>query len=236
MFTPLNQYKDKHNGEDIYILLSGNSMSYMPRSFFDGKITIGLNLMYRYFRCSYLFAKDIRDKRTFLKYYNAATDGGSEFITSVEHEGFSHLFDTWREYIVAPLGDWNGFVDPSLIGTDTIVNSHLTITSAMHIAFYMGAKNIILCGADCGLLDGKNNVIDYHIDFKNIDINHTLRTMSHPYNELNIKIMRKHLARRGCNVVSINPFVNIGLEGHVYSRVEIPNSELWAGSPDKIKL
>jgi hypothetical protein len=34
----------------------------------------------------------------------------------------------------------------------------------MHLAAYMGAKNIILIGHDCGTLNGEPNFKDYHTD------------------------------------------------------------------------
>ena len=40
---------------------------------------------------------------------------------------------------------------------DGLVVSHSTITSAMHLAAYMGAATVILAGHDCGALDGQLN-------------------------------------------------------------------------------
>ena len=36
------------------------------------------------------------------------------------------------------------------------------ITSGIHLAAYMGAKNIILVGHDCGSINGESNFNNYH--------------------------------------------------------------------------
>jgi len=43
-----------------------------------------------------------------------------------------------------------------------LVVSYSTITTGIHLAAYMGAKNIILIGHDCGTIDGECNFKDYH--------------------------------------------------------------------------
>ena len=44
----------------------------------------------------------------------------------------------------------------------SIVVSHSTITSGIHLAAYMGAKNIILVGHDGGSINGEANFKGYH--------------------------------------------------------------------------
>jgi hypothetical protein len=46
----LQEFKDCHKGADIYIVASGKSMDFYDPSFLDGKITIGINQVYRKFR------------------------------------------------------------------------------------------------------------------------------------------------------------------------------------------
>jgi len=50
--------------------------------------------------------------------------------------------------------------------SDKIVVSYSTITSAMHLAAYMGAKNIFLCGHDCCEIQGKAWVDGYYDNIK----------------------------------------------------------------------
>jgi len=241
--TDLLRYRYIHAGKDIYILGSGVSMDFMPLSFFSGKVTIGLNRMYNFMSCTYIFFKDIVTKEGFVAHHAKASAAGSILITPWQHEGFEIKFPDYN-YIVAPVGDWGGFVDLSLLDTDTIINSHLSITTAIHIAYYMGAKNIILCGIDCGMIDGRVNMRGYYDNEEQervLDNGFTLlewqqKATSHPYNEFNITSLRDALKIRGCNLLSLCPFVNIGLEGHEYSKHEIPEEDMWAGPTDKIIL
>jgi hypothetical protein len=106
-------------------------------------------------------------------------------------------------------------------GSEKLVVSYSTITTAMHLAAYMGAKNIVLVGHDCGLLDGKATFGGYYGDMK----------ADSPWNNVSeyeswldqiegqtLLVRDKIKEIYGCNIVSINPFVNFGLEGHSYQR------------------
>lgn len=230
---PLLDYKDIHAGKDIYIIASGSSMDFMPKSFFDGKITIGLNYMFRFFPCKYTFFKDIYNEKQFKIIIEEVLKSKLNIIFPHEHRGVEINFKN-AEYISAPVDRWDGFVNPKCIGTDIMVNSHLSITTAIHIAYYMGAANIILVGADCGTIDGNVSMDGYYGKYVKNDLQG--RIVSHPYNEFNITVMRDVLKERGCNVVSLCPFVNIGLEGHKYSKRDIPETELWAGPTSNIHL
>ena len=244
MYKPLIEYKNKHAGQDIYILASGASMDFMPLSFFDGKVTIGLNLIHRFLKCTYIFIKDIKSKRGFIQHYNGIIKSGATMITVSGHDGLNHDFTTHREYIIAPVDRWGGFIEPKMIGTDVMVNSHMSITTAIHIAYYMGAKNIVLCGADGGMIDGRVNMANYYSESEYRETSEHGNTceqfqrtsVSHPYNELNITVMRDVLRARGCNLISLNPFINLGMEGHAYTREAIPEKDMWRGPVNEIKL
>ena len=51
--------------------------------------------------------------------------------------------------------------------SNKIIVSYSTITSAIHIGAYMGAKNIIICGHDCGTINGKSNYLKYYKYYPN---------------------------------------------------------------------
>ena len=87
----------------------------------------------------------------------------------------------------------------------------------IHIAAYLGAKNIILCGHDCGTLDG-NLYYDGYIEKDWISagnwsgINEFMSKI-----ELQSQKVRQFLMDKyDCNIHSLNPFLNLGLEGHKY--------------------
>ncbi len=103
----------------------------------------------------------------------------------------------------------------SVIGTDMIVVSYSTITSAMHVAAYLGARNIILVGHDCGYVDGKKNFDGYPEPI--------LGRISGFYDRFLGSIEPQSIAVRerlrdvyGCCIYSLNPFLNFQLEGHSY--------------------
>src|SRR6185295_1033373 len=89
---------------------------------------------------------------------------------------------------------------------DELVVSACTTAEALQFAQHLGASAIILCGADGGTLDGAINIPGYnggaatnpqHIRLTEqilIDVANVIRSQGTP-------------------VVSLNPFVNFGLEG-----------------------
>lgn len=54
----LREFKNLHSGKDIYVVASGKSMDYIDPSFFEGKITIGINQVYKKFVTDYLVRKE----------------------------------------------------------------------------------------------------------------------------------------------------------------------------------
>ena len=54
----LNQFKNCHMGDDIYVLASGKSVDYIENSFFENKIVIGINQVYKKIHCQYLIRKE----------------------------------------------------------------------------------------------------------------------------------------------------------------------------------
>mgnify|MGYP003136759308 CR=1 FL=1 len=81
----------------------------------------------------------------------------------------------------------------------------------------MGAKNIILCGHDCGTLD--NNL--YYEGYTEGDwvsaanwsgANNWMGSL-----ESQSQLIRNYLMENyNCNIYSLNPFLNLSLEGHKY--------------------
>ena len=47
MTTDLKYYKNIHKDKDIYVIGSGSSCDFIDNSFFDNKITIGINQVYK---------------------------------------------------------------------------------------------------------------------------------------------------------------------------------------------
>ena len=112
-------------------------------------------------------------------------------------------------------GVWLKDEIPNLLENDIIV-SRSTVTTLMHIAAYMGAKNIVLCGHDCGKLDDnlytKGYIEKDWMLSKWSGIDSFLGKL-----EDESTLVRKYLQDRyDVNIYSINPFLNLGLEGHKF--------------------
>ena len=117
---------------------------------------------------------------------------------------------------------WHKNIDLVLPSADhKLVVSYSTITTAIHLAAYMGAKNILIVGHDCGTLDGECNFEGYHTD-----ATYKIAWPSGKSGYKNwlpkiegdtIRLKKLLYAKYGCCVYSINPFINFGLEGHKYT-------------------
>jgi hypothetical protein len=207
--------KGRYIDYDLYILASGPSAEYIDPDFFNNKIVIGVNEVWiRFSNLDYLVRKETARSQ-------GAYESGIPLIVSRYNCGTltgtrSGFEGGDRPYYVFEHNN-NGLkeIDLSVVGTDKIVVSYSTITSAIHIAAYMGAANVIVIGHDCGTLDGK------------------LRMGALPeaiagdrfYRSFITEIEPQTLALRerlkevyNCNVYSLNPFINFGLEGHKYER------------------
>ena len=218
MEKSITELKNIHSGEDIWIIASGASMEYVAPDFFKNKLSIGVNHVYQRFPCTYLVRKET-------EYGQDAIDTGIPLIASRNDCGGTRP-NKWKGdyYIFEHSRNQFTEIDLDVIGTDMIVVSFSTITSAIHVAAYMGAANIILCGHDCGTLDNKLNYQEYYDTEGGID-----KTM--PLNEKHARWYRSWIkqiepqtlairdritAVYGVNIYSLNPFINLGLEGHVF--------------------
>jgi uncharacterized Rossmann fold enzyme len=102
-----------------------------------------------------------------------------------------------------------------------LVVSYSTITTGIHLAAYMGAKNIILVGHDCGKIDGECNFEGYHTD-ATYKIAHKngkkdYNTWLNKIESQTIKLKTLLKEKYGCNIYSLNPFINFNLEGHTFT-------------------
>lgn len=212
----IKQFKNAHKGEDIWVIAAGASMNFVDPSFFDNKITVGINRVNNFFKCDYIISKDSRG-------FDLIDTDNSILIISRHKHG-----NNWMEennfqdayYFKHPdKPQEQPLINEIKKRSDKIIVSHSTITSGIHFSAYLGAKNIILCGHDCGLLDGKSNIDTY---YKNISPD---QGSTKGYNNF-LKLIESHtiLVKNkikevyDCNVYSLNPFINFNLENHNYSK------------------
>lgn len=212
--------KNIHAGEDIYILASGKSVDFFDEDFFDGKILIGVNQAYKFTWCDYLVRKEVKFIKQSIETDSVVivSEYDSGNLNSGEQKLNTNKIDHPNLYYFEHLDNQHARLDTSVFGTDKIVVSFSTITSAIHIAAYMGAKNIILIGHDCGTIDGEMTFKGYYDSIKDTpwvswdQYKSWLKIIEGQTIEVK-KQVKKHY---GANVVSMLPFVSLNLENHLY--------------------
>ncbi|MCP4887261.1 MAG: hypothetical protein GY904_11695 [Planctomycetaceae bacterium] len=209
------EFKDIHAGSDVWVIASGPSMNFVDPSFFTNKISVGVNRVNSKFDCDYIVAKDGRGFDELVKHRKRA-----KFILSKWESG-----NPGGKLNQIPNDHWifdhpakpNEKPDISVIGSEQIVVSHSTITSALHIAAFMGAENIIMCGHDCGAINGHNSMFDYYQEIapqQGTDLAY-FRWLSR-IEDHTIQVRESLKSVYGVSIHSLNPFVNFNLEGNQF--------------------
>jgi len=216
MAKSIGELKNIHGGKDVFVLGSGKSLDFIPKSFFDGRITIGVNFLFRDYDLTYSMGHHHQVMQEPIdKGFTVVT---SEYATCVLQSGikgfrgpYPHYNNLHGEYYYYKHGNQlYGAIDLSYFDK----SEHLTaggtiVTTAIHFAYYLGARTIWLCGVDCGLIDGCINYVEY--------CNPTNR--NHPSGtQRQLAEISNHIRKKGVPVVSINPFVGFNFEGHKFTK------------------
>lgn len=220
----LSKYKNIHKDEDIYVLASGKSVDFIDNTFFENKIVIGINQAFKKVECQYLLRKEhelieeiININPNSVHFISMGASGGGntknyDYIKNIKNDKivmYPHNRNTCR-------------VPNNLPEENSLLVSFSTITTGIHLAAYMGAKNIILIGHDCGTLNGECNFIGYHTEetykfaWKNgkKDYENWLKVIENQ----TVQVRKLLKDKYNCNIYSLNPFINFGLEGNIYSK------------------
>jgi len=232
MIEELHTYKNAHKGEDIYIIGSGASMNYYDKSIFEGKTTIVLNNMYKFIAGTYcLFMNAAKDRRRFA---SILSECKKTYTKVVVCEGHNYKVRRWNSnhysWIVSQVHNDTPRVREELIDTEKLINTCYVVTTGIHFAYYLGAKNIVLVGCDCSVIDGVANIAGYYDGAEGVTVNRVSLMMSHPYLVDNMIVMRDIMQRRGVNVVSMTPFIGLLNEGKNITVSDIDEKYIWAGN------
>jgi len=208
------ELKNKHEGYDIYVVAAGASAGYIEPSFFDNKVAIGVNQVYKRFPgIDYLVRKET--KWNDVAKAASGTFGFKLIVSQYNCGSLTSNQNTTGDYFFHHVNNDLESINLDVVGTDWIVVSFSTITSALHIAAYMGAANIIVIGHDCGTLDGQTNFPGYGEAIAGAAFYRQFITRIEPQT----LALRERLKEvYGVNIYSLNPFINFGLEGHKYER------------------
>ena len=153
MYKSTAELNHIHTQEDIHIICAGPSSKYIEPSFYENKIVIGINNVYKRFPCNYIVAKDLREVPRFNRLVEELKQTNIKLVFPEYHTGHyndpKNTPDMENAYMFEHLDNKSATLDEevlSVIGTDKLVVTRSTITSGINLAAYMGAKNIILLG------------------------------------------------------------------------------------------
>lgn len=205
-----------HRGETIYVLGSGATLDHIDPEFFHDRIIVATNsvaerldlygqaTVYTHSHYHHQDVDVLRRKYPFHWFFCPEGDQGfpgrpsyvADNVVFYPHQPTKYDFnvdDAWHD-------------DGLIVGSTSLHGS-------MHLAAHMGAGSIMLAGADCGLLDGKGN----HGTYRSGDLvgNDELEWLRR-WNGHLVAVKRKLVDVYGVRVYSINPFVNLNLEGHTW--------------------
>jgi hypothetical protein len=223
----IKKFLNIHEKQDLYIIASGKSLDFFNLNFFENKISIGVNLVYKKIKTNYLLIKEFALLENCIKFLqndqvlfvSAGNFGESNFLNK---HAVEQRYQNNEKIVVFNHEKNNHRITKMPDDPDFLVVSHSTITSAIHLGAYMGAKNIILVGHDCGSINKEFNCSLYHdentykIVWKNglKDYKRWLSIIEKDTLDLKQLLIQKY----DCNIYSLNPFINFGLEGNVYER------------------
>lgn len=210
----LGDLRNLHEGETLWVLGSGPSLNFLDGKFFEGKTTVSTNFSAR--------ALSHRPDYAFTHYHKNARDllSDSGTVVTIEHDTLS--FEGWAgakpddlvlaqtQYVEPPGSAWNPLTSHKP-GLEQIAYGSSSLHGAMHLAAHLGAHFIVLVGADCGNIDGEGRVSNYqwpggHTPWQLYNAHH--------------KLMKDYLEQEyPVRVHSLNPFINLNLEGHKFEGV-----------------
>lgn len=211
----LEDLKDKHAGETIWVLGSGPSLNFIDLAFFDDKTVVTVNWVGRTFGLKSFYAYSNYHSPEVIPTF------GSGLITAVMLHNDTLTQKPWPGVVpenVAlsqassyhpPGKSWDPYTMPPPEGQ--IVYGSSSIHGAMHLAAHLGASSIVMVAADCGFIDDEVNVENYPLATEDFSL--------HVWNRHSIILKQWLKERYGVNIYSLNPFINLNLEGHTFRGV-----------------
>ena len=206
----LDDLKNKHAGETVWVVGSGKSLTFVDPAFFDDKVTVSINLSARLhnFTPTYLFS---HYHQVVAENLNAQSVAVTLERDTLSNERWGDAPDNVCFFPHAsskPAGvKWDPYLKPPL--PDSLVYGSSSLHGAMHLGAHMGARFLMLVGADCGTIDGEHRIAGYPDGNKPWLV----------YEHHNRKMKQWLRERYGCDVYSLNPFLNFNLEGHTFEGV-----------------
>ena len=209
----LQELRGKHEGETVWVLGSGPSLNFVDPSFFADKTVVSTN-----FSASsigvvphYMFSHYHSVSQEMMEHSGTVVTLGCDTVSQQAWQGEkpNNLCLVELRNYQPPGSNWNPLTSHKP-GTGTLAYGSSSLHGAMHLAAHLGARHIMLAGADCGTLDGRHRVDTYPLDKVRL---WELYNRHH-------KLMKDYLQQEyGVTTYSLNPFINLNLEGHKFDGV-----------------
>lgn len=209
-----------HQNEDIYVIGTGASLRVFPPSFFDGKITLGLNMAWKTVPITYgitihpelnipefMEGEKPRPEILWATKYEKAR--GALNAEQLEYAARNfHFFETdgqpntQKPPLVSDAGRIISWLEHPTPGKLYLYGS-IAGTGA-NLAANMGAKNVILVGCDNCALGNNHHSHQQHTRWLGAPPAHRYREYFEALSEV-----RLQLRKRGVNLLSLNPFMGL---------------------------
>lgn len=208
----ISELRGQHSGQDVFVIGSGASLAFYDRSFFNDRVTICVNWSVTFIDApSYCVAKEPS-----ARLHGYCQRHGIKLVTCRERcgkPGGQPNDHTDGAYLFHPRA--NASADRA--STNTLERSASSITSALHLAAYLGARSVILVGHDCGTIDGHWHLDGYDTKDACTPPGRYLDWLKRRDIEKDTRRVKNNITTIwGVPVVSLLPWVNAGCEGHSY--------------------
>ena len=196
-----------HAGETVWVLGSGPSLNFIDPTFFTGKTVVSTNFVG--------LQLGIRPQFVFTHYHDDASELIDTADVTVTLEWDCVTRQPWRfrmhpSLVLIPQDSphppgqaWNPFTSHPP-REDSLAYGSSSLHASMHLAAWVGAAHIVMVGADCGAIDGEHRLVGYPKGDRPWQI----------YNQHHQYMKDWLIQKYGVTVYSLNPFINLNLEGH----------------------
>lgn len=216
----LATWEGRHRGEDVYVLGSGPTVGYIDPWFFTGRVVVATNRVAErlglydmpctvYTHTHYHAEDAVPLAREHPKHWFFAPNGDQG------HAGMPLEADRLRNIVYYPhqTTRYDFDVDAAWPPTGGLLVGSTSLHGSMHLACLLGARNVILVGADCATLDAATNQAGYQSG--NLRVEDPLPWLRRWQQHL---MMVKHKLEDvyGVRIYSLLPFANGNMDGHVW--------------------
>lgn len=206
----LKDLRNRHREADIYVIGSGKTVDFFDPMFFQNRITIGVNQGWanHLHKVDYMVTKYHQNA---LEWRNNAR-AGQVVVTRGDKGHHKRWINDDENLVVVDHNDntvkgWTADQWPTSF--DALVATYSSITTATHLAAYLGASNIFMVGADCGDLDGHRTMEGHDPRSTTLD--------TFKFFEKQNRIVKNELEKRyRCRVMTLLPFATPNMDGHKF--------------------